>query len=353
MRLKPGLGKGPGWMLLSLLATLGAALCLTGCADAGAMPGAADAAAPAPVVRDASASRSATTQYVVPPEWEALRDALAADGLSGPIVDRLLASLGPRSQAPMGRKMVELYRKTFLSSPEPRKKSGLPPVYKGVVTERNADLCLAYIKEHMQAFHRAARVTGVPPSTAAALLFVETRLGRVLKDGPDNALHTLASMSQSLTLDSIDQWYGKMPGYQNHEAWFSATMPKRAAWAYRETRALVRYMVENHIAPDSLPGSIYGAIGLCQFMPSNIEPYGVDGNGDGVIDLYQADDAIMSLANYLYKHGWRAGASRAVKHKVLMRYNKSARYANTILALGELVEKRQAAGSDAAQDSRQ
>ena len=284
------------------------------------------------------------------PEWQDLRARLAADGLAGPEVDALLTSLGPRTESPMGRKMVELYKKNFLPRP-PSKKPARDAVYKGVVTTANARLCRDYIREHEKAFETAHKRYGVPPSVACALLFVETRLGRYLGDVQENALQTLASMAESRTLASIPSWYGRMPGFEAHEAWFAQIMPRRADWAYRETRALVRYMLDNDIRPDMLPGSIYGAIGLCQFMPSNIRPYGMDGNGDGVINLYVADDAVASLANYLARHGWKATSSKSARHRVLMRYNKSTVYANTILALADRIDRlggkpaRTAAGS--------
>lgn len=58
-------------------------------------------------------------------------------------------------------------------------------------------------------------------------------------------------------------------------------------------------MLRDNVPPSHLPGSIYGAVGLCQFMPSNIAVYGADGNGDGRVDLFDTSDAIASLANYL------------------------------------------------------
>ncbi len=301
-----------------------------------------------PTVTDAAASVPPQNTGVIAPAWQHLRSRLAADGLAGPEVDRLLASLGPRSSSPMGRKMLELYKKNFLPAPKPAKKPG-GTVYKGVVTAANADKCLAFMQLHAAAFAAAEETWGVPPSIACALLFVETRLGQYLGGTGDNALQTLASMAESTEKADITDWLGKMPGHESHNAWFAATMPRRAEWAYRETRALVRYMVDNHIDPETLPGSIYGAVGLCQFMPSNIVPYGADGNGDGVIDLYTPEDAVASLARFLSRHGWNKANTREHRHKVLMRYNKSTRYANTILALAELTEKR--AGSTAGKRS--
>ena len=96
-------------------------------------------------------------------------------------------------------------------------------------------------------------------------------------------------------------------------------------------------MLENALEPKDLPSSIYGAIGLCQFMPSNIALYGADGDGDGRIDLFNVNDAAMSLARYLAKHGWKPGVTLAQQHSLLMKYNHSKVYANTILALADLI----------------
>jgi hypothetical protein len=43
-----------------------------------------------------------------------------------------------------------------------------------------------------------------------------------------------------------------------------------------------------------------GAEGWMAFLPSTFEEWGVDGNGDGVKDLFNAADAIFSAANYLH-----------------------------------------------------
>ena len=211
--------------------------------------------------------------------------------------------------------------------------------YKGVVTEQNARLCREFVAGHKLAFSQAQARFGVPSSVAVALLFVETRLGKVLADVPENALFTLASMAVSRQPDDISQWLPRMPGYEEHLPWFDETMPKRADWAYKEVRALVTHILQDNLDPRYLPSSIYGAVGLCQFMPSNIAAYGADGDGDGKVDLFHVPDAVASLSNYLARHGWKAGINRAQQHKVLMAYNKSVIYANTILALADLVAK--------------
>lgn len=269
------------------------------------------------------------------PVWRPLIERLARDGVNRAEADALMAGLPPApTQAPMGRKIRELYQKQFLggSRGQPRQ-----AFYKGVVTRANAELCRQYIREHAAAFARAEARFGVSPAIASSLLFVETRLGKVLGDVPENAFYTLASMAVSVNPGDIERWLPKLPGYQTRLGWIAETMRKRSDWAYNEFRALIKHMIKDKVPPSRLPGSIYGAVGLCQFMPSNISAYGADGDGDGRVDLFEPADAIASLANYLARHGWKKGQSRERDHKLLMTYNHSVTYANTILALSALV----------------
>ncbi|MGE9985021.1 lytic murein transglycosylase [Desulfovibrio sp. SGI.169] len=289
-----------------------------------------------PTTEAARSDENQTGVGAVAPAWRPLAERLAADGLSGPRVDALLVTLAATpSQSPMGRKMRELYMRRFF--PKPPSGKPVPRYYKGVVTQKNAQLCRDFIAANDRSFALAKARYGVPPAIAASLLFVETRLGKVLADVPENAFYTLASMSVSRQPQDISDWLPRMPGYEQHLDWFAETMPKRADWAYNEARALVRHLLRDNADPRSLPGSIYGAVGLCQFMPSNIAVYGADGDGDGRVDLFSVPDAVASLASYLAKHGWKEGISRVRQHKLLMAYNHSQTYANTILALSDLV----------------
>ena len=56
----------------------------------------------------------------------------------------------------------------------------------------------------------------------------------------------------------------------------------------------------------SLKGSWAGAMGQSQFMPSSYLNYAVDYNQDNKIDIWNSEgDVFASIANYLYKHGWK------------------------------------------------
>ena len=117
----------------------------------------------------------------------------------------------------------------------------------------------------------------------------------------------------------------------DRQSWIQQRMEQRSDWAYKELVALLKNIRSSGEDALAMPGSIYGAIGLCQFMPTNISHYGADGNGDGVVNLF----TVPSLANYLAQHGWNKAATRAQKQKVIKTYNRIDIYANTILGLAE------------------
>lgn len=274
----------------------------------------------------------------IPAVWVPLYQRLRSDGLDGPDLPVLFASMGMPSQDPMGRKIKELYTRAFAPRPtkpvQPTKPAKPRPlVYPGVITPENAGKCQAFLAANKPAFDYAERTFGVPREIAVSLLFVETRLGTFL--GKEKAFYTLASMASSRRPEAISTYVAQLPGASNRLEWIQTRMEQRSDWAYKELVALLKNLRSSGEDPLVMPGSIYGAIGLCQFMPTNIGHYGADGNGDGVIDLFTAPDAVASLSRYLSQHGWNKAATRAEKQKVIKSYNRIDIYANTILGLAE------------------
>jgi membrane-bound lytic murein transglycosylase B len=79
----------------------------------------------------------------------------------------------------------------------------------------------------------------------------------------------------------------------------------RAAFAKPEFLAALKLYQERRYPLSEMVGSWAGAFGQTQFTPTTFFKYAADGDGDGVIDLWQsAPDALASAARLLSEQGW-------------------------------------------------
>ena len=75
-----------------------------------------------------------------------------------------------------------------------------------------------------------------------------------------------------------------------------------------ELLAALKLVEEGRLPPARRRSSWAGAIGLVQFLPSDYQRYGSDGDGDGAADIWtSAPDALASAASQLAAKGWRRG----------------------------------------------
>ncbi len=88
-------------------------------------------------------------------------------------------------------------------------------------------------------------------------------------------------------------------------------------------------------------GAKHGEIGHTQFLPGNALRYGVDGNGDGRIDLDDMTDALASTANFLSAKGWRPGAGYQQgepNFAVLKEWNAAGVYQQALAIIGAKID---------------
>ncbi|QBE62591.1 lytic murein transglycosylase B [Pseudoduganella lutea] len=138
--------------------------------------------------------------------------------------------------------------------------------------------------EHADTLARAEALYGVPAEILAGVIGVETIYGR--DTGRFRVVDTLTTLAFAYPLAP------------NRDA--------RMAFFRGELEATLLYARQTGIDPLSLQGSFAGAVGLPQFMPSNILKYAVDFDGDGHVDLRNSPaDAIGSVASFLVGHGWK------------------------------------------------
>ena len=150
---------------------------------------------------------------------------------------------------------------------------------------------------------------GVPREVLVAIYRVETNLGSNL--GQYRVFNSL------LTLTVI--------------------INRRSVWAAQELFNLLALCGNNQINPFSIKGSASGAFGLCQFVPSSYLAYGTDGNGDGVVDLFDFSDAMASTANFLKSNGWHSRNTEK-QFRAILAYNHCNNYAKAVMTYSKKVK---------------
>lgn len=267
---------------------------------------------------------------VKPPEsetknlpFERLQERLIQDGFD----KMFIRSLYQRSSVKLEIVGVSLYSKHQESTLN----------YDQYLTRKMIRKAKRYQEKYEPELIRAENDFGVEKEIIIAVMLVETRLGTYT--GGRSILNTLSSMAALAEEDMRSFIYQEAAKGNRGRKEFDDWANRKSQWAYKELKALLTYAQKYDIDPMSLNGSYAGALGIPQFMPSNILPYARDGNGDDRIDLFNHADAIASIANYLKQFGWKPGIDRAAKYKVLLRYNYSKYYAETLLNVVERLKE--------------
>ncbi|MBL9073068.1 MAG: lytic transglycosylase family protein [Tabrizicola sp.] len=100
-------------------------------------------------------------------------------------------------------------------------------------------------------------------------------------------------------------------------------------------------MVDKGMISAKTVGAKHGELGHTQFLPGNAYAYGVDGNGDGKVDLYNQADALATTANYLRKKGWKPGKGYQEgepNFAVIREWNAAKVYQQAIAIMGAKID---------------
>ncbi len=91
----------------------------------------------------------------------------------------------------------------------------------------------------------------------------------------------------------------------------------------------------------STVGAMHGELGHTQFLPGNVIAYGVDGDGNGVIDLTNITDSLASTANFLRQKGWQPGVGYQEgqpNFEVIKEWNAAGVYQKAIAIMAAQIE---------------
>ncbi|MES0035275.1 lytic murein transglycosylase [Mesorhizobium sp. M0046] len=134
----------------------------------------------------------------------------------------------------------------------------------------------ANLQKYAEIFARADREFGVQAPVIAAFWALETDFGAV--QGDFHTLNALVSLS--------------------HDC--------RRPQLFRPQIVPLLMLIDRGVVPADVTGAWAGEIGQTQMLPSDYLGHGVDGDGNGLVDLRgSAPDVIMSTASKIQSRGWK------------------------------------------------
>ncbi len=194
--------------------------------------------------------------------------------------------------------------------------------------------CLSRYKDY---FKQASERFHVAPNVIASVMLIETFCGRFTGNTP-----IFGRLARLANIDDPENLQHNFK--RHHELDASVTFEdskNRAAYLvntfYPEILALFKISKDTGSDVFEIKGSVAGAFGLTQFLPSSFLKFGIDGDNNGTISLFTPADAISSTAHFLSSYGWDDSASRDEKKRIIWKYNHSEAYVDTILNVADLL----------------
>jgi len=190
-----------------------------------------------------------------------------AKGIPAEAVDRALAGAAI-SEKVLGRDRAQgVFKQSFTEFSQ------------RTVSKGRLDTGAKKMKEYAAVFERAEREFGVPAPVITAFWAMETDFGAVQGDfNTRNALVTLA-----------------------HDC-------RRPEMFRPQLIAAIEMVQHGDLDPATTTGAWAGEIGQVQMLPEDIIAQGVDGDGDGHVNLKQSSpDAILTAAKFIKSLGFTAG----------------------------------------------
>jgi membrane-bound lytic murein transglycosylase B len=198
------------------------------------------------------------------------------------------------------------------------------------------------LKENSNTLLAAEKKYNVPKEIIVSILWIETRLGEYLgKNHLPSVFFSTALVNEEKFIELNNKVVDETDNNDSTKSALKDRIKQRSdrksKWAINELVAMNEIEKKFGIDFNKIYGSWAGAFGISQFLPSSFLHYAVDGNNDSKIDLFNKNDAIYSIANYLEKHKW--GDSIEQKRKAIWSYNNSNDYIDAVLKLSELIKK--------------
>ena len=188
-------------------------------------------------------------------------------GVSAEVADRALAGAAIDQKVLSRDRAQGVFRQTFLE------------FSKRTVSQARLDIGRKKLKDLSGVFARAEQEFGVPGPIIAAFWAMETDFGAV--QGDFNTRNALVTLSHDCRRPEIFR---------------------------KQLLAAIEMVGHGDLDPNGTTGAWAGEIGQVQMLPKDIIEFGVDGDGDGHINVKQgAPDAILTAAKFIQHLGFVKG----------------------------------------------
>ena len=188
-------------------------------------------------------------------------------GVSADVADRALAGAAIDQKVLSRDRAQGVFRQTFLEFSQ------------RTVSQARLDIGRRKLKDLAPVFARAEQEFGVPGQVIAAFWAMETDFGAV--QGDFNTRNALVTLSHDCRRPEIFR---------------------------PQLLAAIEMVGHGDLDPNGTTGAWAGEIGQVQMLPRDIIAFGVDGDGDGHIDVKKsAPDAILTAAKFIQHLGFTKG----------------------------------------------
>lgn len=231
---------------------------------------------------------------------DAFKAEALASGVKKSVLDRAFANVSYNNatiRADRGQKSFKLSFDQFM-----QRRGGATIISRGKTMKKNNAALFASIE----------RRYGVPAGPLIAIWGMETGFGSFLGDQ-----HTLSAVA-TLSYDC-----------------------RRSEFFTDQLYAALELVAAGSLSTTA-KGAAHGEIGQTQFLPRNVVRFGVDGDGDGRVDLVGSrPDALASTANFLRGHGWKPGAGYQPgepNYVAIQGWNAASVYQQAIAHIGAQID---------------
>lgn len=197
--------------------------------------------------------------------------------------------------------------------------------------------CRNFLTDYSSILDSCEKIYSVSREIVVSILWVETRLGDYLGSNHVPSVFFSTAMASLPDFINLNIYYLKK-NFSGDSLELDSLMKKiykrsyqKADWAINEILSLDKLHKRSPISPANLYGSWSGAFGISQFLPSSYLKWAVDGNGNKAVNIFETEDAIMSVGNYLKNHGW--GNSEDEQKNSIFAYNNSWDYVSSVKKL--------------------